>query len=856
MDKLTFLDIPLFEDLDRIHKAKILSECQQEDLSEGETIFEEGQFGDCLYIIVQGAVRIFFEEDGQERTLAVLKKKEAFGEMALLTGDPRSASAMADTDAVLLRLDKETFDRLLYAHNEFAVQFAGILARRLSRVNRQETEDDNAMNESVQEAEHIERKAERVEAKDEWLRTVQEQEKSSHQNYKKTFGLVFAILAGVAAYFLLKASPWALYAAILLAGSIAVAFRTFSLLHGAAWMGVAAVLFSESAPTKMLIGFSSPAWLLAFSLALAGYAIVYTGVFERLFMWVAYRVPPTSVFYTVLLRALAILGSFLIPPVKPREETLQTVLPDESKRLTVSMTSFLFLHSSLFALFAYGLLPAEAQKTVSLFNWFFASAPLVLLIVSFDRVGSMLIRRPKRSQEEKMGSGSRAEEQLAVMGRPALKDMSAALILLGLTVSLWIVPVPSTMLYWLLAGGLLTLAVTSVLQERSLRLVPYQWLLTFGLLTGFMGMWRATGFSPPWTEWPITVLFMSLFVTVTVASIIIPSLLAFMIGFALFGEALLGAGIHPLLPLLVGLAAAAPHSRMFDSDLNGKHILQKVASVGLAVLCVFPIWHLQDLTGTHAIPAGTDEHASSKNVRLHVVLPDDSQKALKIRRGVDVSQEMGVASDVAIRFAKQHETLDESTQNVLSISSSVKASTMLNESSTVNELLDQTAEKRFAVYYHPDSFGHAFARKFEREANERDNIVTDRLPGPLSSSEWSTAIHKWDRLGTDAIVIYDPFDQLTDRWQTFMANYAEGDSRDLSAFSDIFLVSPSRLGAFEAPAGVRMTYLTSSLRSKEPTLSFIEAYKDRYGYWPNAIAIQTYEALANWESSEERSRAK
>ncbi|WP_240419554.1 cyclic nucleotide-binding domain-containing protein, partial [Paenibacillus periandrae] len=149
MNKLIFLDIPLFADLSRVHKAALLQEFTQLSYRKGDLLFEEGEFGDSLYIIMQGQARIYLSSTaGGKTTLAILGEKEYFGEMALLTGDPRSASAMAESDLVVLRLVKESFDRILLEHNALAVQFAGILARRLARVNRQSSQASSSQEES------------------------------------------------------------------------------------------------------------------------------------------------------------------------------------------------------------------------------------------------------------------------------------------------------------------------------------------------------------------------------------------------------------------------------------------------------------------------------------------------------------------------------------------------------------------------------------------------------------------------------------------------------------------------------------------------------------------------------------
>ncbi|WP_240422208.1 Crp/Fnr family transcriptional regulator, partial [Paenibacillus periandrae] len=129
--------------------AALLQEFTQLSYRKGDLLFEEGEFGDSLYIIMQGQARIYLSSAaGGKTTLAILGEKEYFGEMALLTGDPRSASAMAESDLVVLRLVKESFDRILLEHNALAVQFAGILARRLARVNRQSSQAASSQEES------------------------------------------------------------------------------------------------------------------------------------------------------------------------------------------------------------------------------------------------------------------------------------------------------------------------------------------------------------------------------------------------------------------------------------------------------------------------------------------------------------------------------------------------------------------------------------------------------------------------------------------------------------------------------------------------------------------------------------
>jgi CRP/FNR family cyclic AMP-dependent transcriptional regulator len=79
----------------------------------GETIFEQGDAGDCAYFIHHGEVEVFRREDGQEKVVAKLSKDQYFGEMALLSNAPRNATIRAVADTQVAALGKSNFMRLL-----------------------------------------------------------------------------------------------------------------------------------------------------------------------------------------------------------------------------------------------------------------------------------------------------------------------------------------------------------------------------------------------------------------------------------------------------------------------------------------------------------------------------------------------------------------------------------------------------------------------------------------------------------------------------------------------------------------------------------------------------------------------
>jgi CRP/FNR family transcriptional regulator, cyclic AMP receptor protein len=104
---------------------------QEEEAEGGRVLFNEGEIGDCMYIIYKGEVRI---HKGKV-TLAILDEKQVFGELSLLDSETRSASATAHTDCFLFKIDQEPFYELLETRSEVAKGFIKILCQRLRAQN-------------------------------------------------------------------------------------------------------------------------------------------------------------------------------------------------------------------------------------------------------------------------------------------------------------------------------------------------------------------------------------------------------------------------------------------------------------------------------------------------------------------------------------------------------------------------------------------------------------------------------------------------------------------------------------------------------------------------------------------------
>lgn len=100
-------------------------------------IFSEAQSGADMFIIQQGEVTISKVVNGNEVTLAVLKKGDMFGEMALLENKPRSASAIAHSDCVLMVVNRSNFDQMVSTQPQLIAKLTTTLADRLWSMYRQ-----------------------------------------------------------------------------------------------------------------------------------------------------------------------------------------------------------------------------------------------------------------------------------------------------------------------------------------------------------------------------------------------------------------------------------------------------------------------------------------------------------------------------------------------------------------------------------------------------------------------------------------------------------------------------------------------------------------------------------------------
>jgi CRP/FNR family transcriptional regulator len=127
---------PLFQALDADGAQALRSGVAEVRLARGDRLFDEGDAGDRLYVILEGKMKLTrAAADGRENLLSVLGPGEMFGELSLFDPRPRTSSAVAVTDARLAALAHDSLRTWLTGRPDVAMHLLRALAQRLRRAN-------------------------------------------------------------------------------------------------------------------------------------------------------------------------------------------------------------------------------------------------------------------------------------------------------------------------------------------------------------------------------------------------------------------------------------------------------------------------------------------------------------------------------------------------------------------------------------------------------------------------------------------------------------------------------------------------------------------------------------------------
>ena len=136
MERIELLKaIPLFESLEADDLEALANRLRECSVTGGQLVFTQGDEGDAMYVIVDGAVDIVAGSGKQKVTLTSLFKQQYFGELSLLDGAPRSATGVASRYTLLLALERDDFVEFIKKRPEAALSIMHEVGERIRATN-------------------------------------------------------------------------------------------------------------------------------------------------------------------------------------------------------------------------------------------------------------------------------------------------------------------------------------------------------------------------------------------------------------------------------------------------------------------------------------------------------------------------------------------------------------------------------------------------------------------------------------------------------------------------------------------------------------------------------------------------
>lgn len=138
MDSNVLANVELFKGLTDDDRAALAALMDETSLKRGESLFQEGDDGDHLYLVVEGKVKLSHTaNDGRENLIAVLGPGEIIGELSLFDLEPRSSTVTAIAPTKLYTLSHATMREYIENHPKLAISMLRQLALRLRNTNQQ-----------------------------------------------------------------------------------------------------------------------------------------------------------------------------------------------------------------------------------------------------------------------------------------------------------------------------------------------------------------------------------------------------------------------------------------------------------------------------------------------------------------------------------------------------------------------------------------------------------------------------------------------------------------------------------------------------------------------------------------------
>jgi len=131
--------VSIFAPLSDAETQKLAHASRVRVFAPGESIVRQGQKGNSMFIIHRGTVDVQIKEDGKPKSLRKLREGDFFGEISLLTGEPRSATVLAEEETEVLEIDNLCLKPILEENPELVESLSEIIEERRASLDKVET---------------------------------------------------------------------------------------------------------------------------------------------------------------------------------------------------------------------------------------------------------------------------------------------------------------------------------------------------------------------------------------------------------------------------------------------------------------------------------------------------------------------------------------------------------------------------------------------------------------------------------------------------------------------------------------------------------------------------------------------
>jgi len=144
-NKVLLEKVPIFMSLNNNDLEEIADNAERIHFEKNDYIIKQNDKGDSLYIINDGVVSVYLDNENKEKVfLAKLKVGDFIGEGSLLTGEPRSANVIAETPCITIKVNKEIIKDIFAKNPDVYDYVANILAQRKIKLNKKKSESEKS----------------------------------------------------------------------------------------------------------------------------------------------------------------------------------------------------------------------------------------------------------------------------------------------------------------------------------------------------------------------------------------------------------------------------------------------------------------------------------------------------------------------------------------------------------------------------------------------------------------------------------------------------------------------------------------------------------------------------------------